>query len=276
MSMPAKAKQFILAASDPYAAEAAWYARAVALGASPPAATRAAVLAFFTSFFAAGFALADFDYIYLMIGEASGDTSASKYNQKRVNLVNPGTFDATVVNPNASGHAALGTLGDLSMYWDSGYNSGSAPVSRTGNASSGIVIGAHGTGSADCYAGAIAAPSHIIQGRYAAGQSYYYYGGSAATNLGAPAAAPNMFWGNIITSVKVYNNTTEIFDSATGTEAPSAGSIYLFGFNNSGTPSQRCNVTLSLAWHGRSLSAGERTSWYTMIQTLMAAFGVTI
>lgn len=256
-----------------------WLNRVVALGATPPDATKAAVGTFYSALVAAGFTMNDFDYMYLMIGENSGDTSANKYNQKRVNLASPGTLDATVTNPNASGHSASGTVGDTSMYWDTGFvnSGGHSGASRNQNASAGIVSTAASVGAAGyCECGTITAPAFIMQTRYLAGESYTYYGGSATTNL-VSIAVPALILMNITTDVNTYrNNGASIYTSASGSELAPTTNVYLFGFNNGGTPSQRTNGTIAFAWHGRSMSAGERTSFYNAVKALMAAFSVTI
>lgn len=254
-------------------AELAWYTRAVTLGAAPPAATRNAVKAFFASFFAAGFVLADFDYIYLMIGEASGDTSANKYNQKRVNLAKPGTFDATVVNPYSSGHTAAGTLGDKSMYWLTGAKQSTIP-DRSLNGSLGMVCTALNDNTTNSEHAFFL--THYSRCRYS-GVLWGNYGSSDMIG-GAAQAVPSMLYSMATgTDAYVYENTTQRLTSATDpTDVPDIDAS-LFAMYNGSAAFQQSNATLAFAWHGRGfLSAGDRTAWYTMVQTLMAAFGVTI
>lgn len=260
---------------SPAASESAWYARAVALGASPPAATRAAVLAFFTSFYAAGFLAADFDYIYLLIGEAAGDTSTNKYNQKRVNLIAPGTFDATVFNPNASGHTAAGTLGDLSMYWLTGAKQSTIP-DRSGNGSIGAVCTAVPSGVTNTdHAFFI---NHYNRSKYS-GNLMGAYGGTDMTASPAVAAAvPSMIYAVATgTDAYLFENTTQRQTTTTDpVDVPDIDSS-LFAMYNGTVPFQQSDCKLAFAWHGRGFaSAGDRTAWYTIVQTLMAAFGVTI
>jgi len=253
----------------------AWLAQTIALGATAPTATKNAVKQFFADFATAGFGLSDFDYLYLMIGEASGDSSANQYNQKRVNLVNPGTFDATVSNPNSSGHGAAGTVGNASMYWDTGFRAATALVNRAGNASFGLIPTNISSGSGVTDMGVLTVPNAILQPNYAGG-TYAYYGGSGIINP-ALVTAPCLFYLNMVSNVTtLYRNATSLATNSSGTGAVPVNNVYVFGFNNNPAASQVSNHTLAAAWHGRSMNSTERTAWYSMLQTLMADFSVTI
>ena len=262
-------------ASAAATAEAAWYARAVALGASPPAATRSALVTFYGSLFSAGFALADFDFMYLMIGENSGDTSTNKYNQKRVNLVAPGTFDATIISANASGHTATGTLGNATMYWRTGFNSTTRTVNRgADNTTLGVVATAVGVALSTAAAGCN--DTHRILPRLVEATSYATYGGSNASAV--TSASPQLIYGEATSSLmRLYRGSTQIGTSASTNTALPTSDIAVFGQWNGTSAFQLSDETYAFAWHGRALTGtNERTNFYAAVQALMAAFSVTI
>lgn len=255
----------------------AWIAAVTAAGATPTATDTAAVSALLTSMAANNFLLADFDYIYLMIGSNPADTATNRYNQKRINLANPGTFDATVNSPNASGHTASGTLGNASMYWDTGLSSSTRLVNRTNNASWGCIATTDSTvavGSVGGWEFVGGNVGYFILKQGANCVVQYGTPGSSAT--AATPTTPCMFYMNAPSnSFNVYRNTTSISSSSSVSATLSTRSDYVFGSNNAPAGYQT-DATLALRWHGRSFTAGERTAWYTIWQTFMAAYSVTI
>lgn len=255
----------------------AWLAAASAV-ANPTNTDKAAVSALLTSMAANGFLLADFDYIYLMIGGASGDTATQRYNQKRINLVNPGTFDATIINPNASGHLAGGTQGNNFMYWSTGLSAATRLVNRTNNSSWGALYYANsaGGGSIPCEGGwEDGANTSYLQGNYSSGtRSYIYYGGSGSPAISPVISGPCLYYSNDV------SNTHEVFVNATSKGTGAAG-LKTLGATvpdtvfSAGASYYRSEATLAMRWHGRSFNSTERTNWYAMWQTFMAAYSVT-
>jgi hypothetical protein len=257
----------------------AWLAAVTAAGATPTATDTAAVSALLTSLASAGFLLADFDYIYLMIGSNPADTATNRYNQKRINLVNPGTFDATITNPNASGHVATGTQGNASMYWDTGLNTGTRITNRDNNASWGCAVTAFpDNGAAD---GGWEANASITGYMFSKSttNSFMQYGLNSLGSMVTQCVPPCLFYGNSpSSSTTIYSNTTSLGAAATATTAQLAARssyIYTTNFANTGVV-PRSNGTYAMHWHGRSFSAGERTAWYSIWQTFLAAYSVTI
>jgi hypothetical protein len=257
-----------------------WLSRTLALGATPVDGTKNSVRQFFADFAAAGFALSDFDYAYLMIGENPADTSTNKYNQKRVNLFNPGTFDATILNPNASGHGALGTVGNVSMYWNTGYNSATRSVDRKNNASWGAVATAVPTPGFIYTTMGVQTSNHYLRAGYG-DRRWAAYGTSESYTAIVAETFPSLLYAQTTGAAgsDLYWNTTFRGWQVESAEVPvaiGASSWFIYGVNNSGSPSQLTDETLAFAWHGRGLSAGERDAWYTMLQRLLSALGVTI
>lgn len=258
----------------------AWLSRVIALGATPPTATKTAVAAFYAALAAAGFVMADFDYMYLMIGENSGDTSANKYNQKRVNLASPGTLDAVITNPNASGHSGSGTVGNNSMYWNSGYSSSTMTVDRKDNASWGVITTSAPSQNNAFTSMGIQTSGHYIRAGYG-DRRWAAYGNPDSYTAIAAQTFPKLYYAQTTGAAgsDLYDGVTPIaWQVETGSVPASLGAnpFFVFGTNNGGSPNQLTDETIAFAWHGRGLSTGERSSWYSMLQTLMAAFSVTI
>lgn len=261
----------------------AWLAAAAAV-ANPTVVDKSAVQALLTNMASYSFLLADFDYIYLMIGGAAGDTSTQKYNQKRINLVNPGTFDATITNPNASGHAAGGTVGNSAMKWNTGLSAATRQVDRTNNSSWGAIYYANsgGGGGAPCEGGwedGGNASYSYLQGLYTAGnKTVVSYASSGHPNIIPPFTGPKLVYSNDV------SNTHEVFigSSSQGTGAVGVKTLgstvadMVFGINTSGGGYLFSDATLSMRWHGRSFNSTDRTNWYTIWQTFMAAYSVAI
>jgi hypothetical protein len=258
-------------------AYSAWLSRATTLGATPPSATKDAIYTFYTSFFNNGFALSDFDFLYLTIGENGSDSSTNKYNQKRINIVNPGTFDATIYNANSSGHQSNGTQGDGSMYWDTGFNSSTRLVDR---GASSVTMGAVETVTDDNTHGynSVMGDEDVWKVAMRDYFSNMNYGGALASVL-TNETAPAMYYIEVVSGAGTpYRNASSNGScSGTGTSIGSH-SLYCFGQNNgSESPFGRTYGTLTLFWHGKALNGGsDRSNWYSMIQTLMSSFSVTI
>lgn len=254
-------------------AATAWYNRAVALGASPPAATRTAMTTFYNSLFAAGFALSDFDWMSVLIGVAAGDTATNKYNQARVNIVNPGTFDWTVNSANASGHTATGIVGDGSMYWLNEYKSSTMSVDRKGSASFGVYINTNGAPVGLTTPIGIGAGTHLVRGGYA-GQTQGAYGADTLCFTGS--AGTGLIWveTNGTDALNLYDDGTSV---ATDNDDPATIpdlSASLFSLYNGTNPFQISSDKLQFCWHGRGFADDtERTAFRTAVETLLTALG---
>lgn len=256
----------------------AWLAAASAV-ANPTATDKSAVQTLLTSMNNGGFPITDFDYIYLMIGTSGSDTATQRYNQKKINIVNPGTFDATITLPNASGHVAGGTAGNKLMYWNTGYNSSTRLVDRTNNASMGHVVTTLAPTDITIDQGWDNGASNLgfVISRYNASLALWAYGaGSGATAV--PTAAPVMPWVNMLANTQTgYANTTSKNTDTPLFKSIGAVSNWIFSSDTAGVPDRTTDATLAFAWHGRAMASGaENTAWYTIVQTLMATYGVTI
>lgn len=256
----------------------AWLTAASAV-ANPTATDKSAVSALLASMAANNFLLTDFDYIYLMIGTNGSDTSTQRYNQKRINLVKPGTFDATITNPNASGHVSTGTLGNNSMYWDTGLNTSTRTVDRTNAASWGVI-----NSSLNSDAGSPTVNSGWEDGtntgylqidRHEETQSVYNYGNGSFTI--AITTPPKLYWINCQSNNAIgYLGATSQKSVASANKSFGTRSIYIFGVNAAGTASYLSKSTIAMSWHGRNFSAGDITNWYSIWQTFMTVYGVAI
>ena len=254
-------------------AEAAWYNRAVALGASPPAATRTAMTTFYNSLFAAGFALSDFDFMSVLIGVAAGDTATNKYNQARVNLVNPGTFDWTVTNANASGHSATGISGDGSMYWLNGYRSSTMSVARKASASFGVYCHTNGNAAGATTPIGIGDGSHIVRPGYT-NQRHGSYGTN--TLITVATAGTGLIWieTNGTADLTLYDDGTSIGTDADDPSTIPDISASLFSLYNGTVAFQHSSDKLQFCWHGKGFSsAGQRTSFRIAVVALLTALG---
>lgn len=254
-----------------------WLNAVLAAGATPTSTDTTTVKATLASMKAYNFLLAELDYIYVAIGSNPSDTSTNRYNQKRINLVNPGTFNAIVYNPNDSGHASNGTLGNKSMYWDTGYNSSTRAVNRTNAASWGEIIVSLGTGPIPVDGGwEDGGNTGYMQPYYPAGSAtvFAYGGGSGLVPV---ITAPYLYYSNVSGGiVEGFANTTSKTTSSAGTRTVGTRSIYHFGVNSAGSAVYKSDCVSAMTWHGRNFNSTDRANWYAIWRDHVAAYSVAI
>ncbi len=122
---------------------AAWLAAAEAVS-SPTAALKTAMLALYQGLIDTG--LWDLwegtdSFFYNCLGTNPADTDNERYALATINLISPGTFDATAFNQNNPGLADDGIAGDGAMYWTTGLNATThIGAGRFGNFAMGMTI----------------------------------------------------------------------------------------------------------------------------------------
>jgi hypothetical protein len=259
----------------------AWLTRVEALGATPTVTTKTAVRTFLIGLHADGLLVPNqtgTNFLYHLCGTNGADSTANRYNQARVNLLQPGTLDATVNSANASGLADSGITGDGSMYWSTGVN----PSTHFGSRLDDVALIAAITGTLD--GNEIAdignEGSHATVARWHAALDQTFYG-VVNNQLLSSANASNAAGLFTTTSqggtVRTYKGSTEQATAArTGNTLANQEILCFARTANLGGPMAISSRKYGAFGVMSGLTAGQMTSLYSRLQTLLAANGASI
>lgn len=257
----------------------AWLARATALGANPSAQKKVAITAFLTGLAADGLLAPNqtgANAIYVLVGTNAADSAPNRLNEARVNVVQPGTFDATITSPVGAGNILdAGITGDGTMYWDSGITPSTHYTGRLDDVSIAAAI----TGSmvslnvADCGN----ETSHEIVAKWGDANFYSQLDGQLLTSANASAVAGLYTATSQGGTVRDYIGGTQQQTAArSGTTLPALNLLCFARTQSTGSPGSWSSRQYGLFAFLQGMTAAQVTAFYARVQTLLAGYGVTI
>jgi hypothetical protein len=275
--------QFIplMKASTP-SAYSAWLARVTALGASPTATKTAAMQAFFASLESDGLLAPNqsgANALYILVGTNTSDTATNRLNEARVNLFQPGTYDATVNSPVGAGSLDdTGITGDGAMYWSTGINPSTHFGARLDDVSLLAAITGSVTGNFIADMGNEGSHGLVCRWHVPLDETFYSLVNAQlhapANTSGTAALFTATAEGGTYRSYK--GSTQQATAARSGTTLSNQELICFARTSNAGPPSSFSSRKYGAFGITSGMDAGDVAALYGHLQTLLAVFGATI